>query len=69
MPIDNSPTSPYGLRRGSLHSTLRFKRRLVEAAGVEPEVDITTIGVCANLPNVYRMTDILYIRKYSFIKY
>ena len=32
---------------------------MVEAAGVEPEVDITTIGVYANLPNVYRMTDIL----------
>jgi hypothetical protein len=33
----------------------------MEAAGVEPEADITTIGVYANLPNVYRMTDILYI--------
>jgi hypothetical protein len=25
-------------------------RRLVEAAGVEPEVDVTTIGVYTNLP-------------------
>ena len=47
------------LRRGSLRFTLRSKRRLVEAAGVEPEVDITTIGVYDDLPNVYRMKDIL----------
>jgi hypothetical protein len=32
---------------------------MVEAAGVEPEADITTIGVCKDLPNVYRMKDIL----------
>jgi len=31
----------------------------VEATGVEPEADIATIGVCENLPNVYRMKDIL----------
>jgi hypothetical protein len=30
----------------------------MEAAGVEPEADITTTGIYANLPNVYRMTDI-----------
>ena len=28
---------------------------LVKAAGVESEADTTTTGVCANLPNVYRM--------------
>jgi hypothetical protein len=32
---------------------------VVEAAGVEPEVDTTTIGVYEDLPNVYRMKDIL----------
>ena len=32
---------------------------MVEAAGVELEVDITTIGVYEDLPNVYRMKDIL----------
>ena len=32
---------------------------MVEAAGVEPEADLTTIGVYEDLPNVYRMTDIL----------
>ena len=29
------------------------------AAGVEPEVDTTTIGVYEDLPNVYRTNDIL----------
>jgi hypothetical protein len=47
------------VRRGSLRFTLRSKPRLVEAAGVEYESDTTTIGVYANLPNVYRMTDFL----------
>jgi len=28
---------------------------MVEAAGVEPEVDITTIRVYDDLPNVYRI--------------
>ena len=32
---------------------------MVEAAGVEPEADIATVRVYADLPNVYRMTDIL----------
>jgi hypothetical protein len=32
---------------------------MVEAAGVEYAADTTTIGVYANLPNVYRMTGIL----------
>jgi hypothetical protein len=32
---------------------------MVEAAGVEPEVDITTTGVYDDLPNVYRMKGIL----------
>jgi hypothetical protein len=31
---------------------------VVEAAGVEPEVDTTTIEVYEDLPNVYRMKDI-----------
>ena len=57
---------PDPLRRGSLPFTLRFKRRLVEAAGVEPEVGIITIGVYANLPNVYRIIDVL-ILVISFI--
>jgi hypothetical protein len=40
----------------------------VEAAGVEPEAGTTTIGVYANLPNVYRMTDIfIYKRSSQFI--
>ena len=33
----------------------RRARRMVEAAGVEPEADIVIIGFYANLPNVYRM--------------
>jgi hypothetical protein len=32
---------------------------MVEAAGVESEVDITTIGVYEDSPNFYRMKDIL----------
>jgi hypothetical protein len=32
---------------------------VVEAAGVESGADITTIGVYKDLPNVYRMKDIL----------
>jgi hypothetical protein len=32
---------------------------MVEAAGVESEADLTTMGVYENLPNVYRMKDIL----------
>jgi hypothetical protein len=31
---------------------------VVEAAGVEPEADTTTIRVYGDLPNVYRMKDI-----------
>jgi hypothetical protein len=41
-------------------------RRLVEAAGVESEADAASIGVCANLPNVYRITDILIFGSNSF---
>ena len=32
---------------------------MVEAAGVEPEADPTTLGEYEDLPNVYRMTDII----------
>ena len=32
----NGPSSSFGLRRGSLRPPLRYERRLVEAAGVEP---------------------------------
>ena len=39
---------------------------MVEAAGVEPEADTTTIGVYANLPNVYRITKILIFGTHSF---
>jgi hypothetical protein len=38
----------------------------VEAAGVEPEVDTTTVGVYADLPNVYRMNDVLVLGTQSF---
>jgi hypothetical protein len=38
---------------------------MVEAAGVELEADITTIGVYEDLPNVYRMTDVFYIWNYN----
>jgi hypothetical protein len=41
---------------------------MVEAAGVESESDITTTGVYANLPDVYRMTDILIFGAHSFLK-
>jgi hypothetical protein len=41
---------------------------MVEAAGVEPEADTTTIGVYGDLPNVYRMTDILIFSTYHFFK-
>jgi hypothetical protein len=40
----------------------------MEAAGVEPEVDITTIGVYDNLLNVYRITDILILGIHSMIE-
>ena len=46
-------------RQSSLGASL--KRRLVGAAGVEPEVDTTTIGVYANLPN-NKYFDIQYSR-------
>jgi hypothetical protein len=36
-----------------------FRRSVVETAKVEADADTTTIGVCANLPDVYRMKDIL----------
>jgi hypothetical protein len=42
---------------------------MVEAAGVEPEADITTIGVYANLPNVCRITDILIFGSRSHLNY
>ena len=39
---------------------------LVKAAGVESEADAASIGVYANLPNVYRITDILIFGSHSF---
>jgi len=36
-----------------------MRNLMAKTARVEPEADITTIRVYANLPNVYRMTDIL----------
>jgi len=42
---------------------------MVEAEGVESEADTVTMGVYEDLPNVYRMTDILYIWTYGFLKY
>ncbi len=39
---------------------------MVEAAGVEPEADTTTIGVYTDLPNVYRMSDILVLGLATF---
>jgi hypothetical protein len=42
---------------------------MVEAAGVESEVDITTIGVYDDLPNVYRMKDILMLVTKSPFQY
>jgi hypothetical protein len=41
---------------------------MVEAAGVELEADVTTTGVYANLPNVYRITVILIFGAHSFLK-
>jgi hypothetical protein len=41
----------------------------MEAAGVEPQADLTTIGVYADLPNVYRMTDILIFGTHSLLNY
>jgi hypothetical protein len=38
---------------------------MVEAAGVEPAADITTIGVYGDLPNVYRIIDILMLNNQS----
>ena len=38
---------------------------MVEAAGVEYAADTTTIGVYANLPNVYRIIDILMLNNQS----
>jgi hypothetical protein len=40
---------------------ISLSRNLVEAAEVESEADTTTIRVYANLPNVYRITDILLV--------
>ena len=42
---------------------------MVEAAGVESEADITTIGVYNDLPNVYRMKDILMLVIKSSFQY
>lgn len=42
---------------------------MVEAAGVESETDLTTIGVYKDLPNVYRMTDILMLVIKSSFQY
>ena len=41
----------------------------MEAAGVEPDVDLTTIGVYKDLPNVYRMNDILVFGTQSFFEF
>jgi hypothetical protein len=42
---------------------------MVEAAGVESEADITSIGVYNDLPNVYRMKDILMLVIKSSFQY
>ncbi len=42
---------------------------VVEAAGVESEADLTTIGVYGDLPNVYRMKDILMLVIKSSFQY
>ena len=42
---------------------------VVEAAGVESEADLTTIGVYEDLPNVYRMKDILMLVIKSSFQY
>ena len=40
---------------------------MVEAAGVESEAALTTIGVCENLPNVCRIADNFYIQHSQLI--
>ena len=35
-----------------------FEQHMVGAAGVEPALVLTATGVCCNLPNVYRMSDV-----------
>ena len=42
---------------------------MVEAAGVESEADLTTTGVYEDLPNVYRMKDILMLATKSSFQY
>ena len=42
---------------------------MVEAAGVESEADLTTTGVYKDLPNVYRMNDILVFGTQSFFEF
>ena len=44
-------------------------RNMVEAAGVESEADLTTTGVYKDLPNVYRMKDILMLVIKSSFQY
>jgi len=41
----------------------------LRAAGVEPEAVTTTIGIYADLPNVYRITDILIFGTHSLLNY
>jgi hypothetical protein len=52
-----------------LKSICFSERRLVEAAGVESEADLTTIGVYKDLPNVYRIKDILMLVIKSSFQY
>ena len=47
----------------------RRARRTVGAAKVEPEADVLTIRVYANLPNVYRMAGNLISETHSFLNY
>ena len=42
---------------------------MVGAAEVEPDADDLTIGVYANLPNVYRMAGNLISETHSFLNY
>ena len=42
---------------------------MVEAAGIEPEADTTAIRVYDDLPNVYRMNDILMLVAKSPFQY
>jgi hypothetical protein len=42
---------------------------MVAAAEAELEADIATIGVYANLSNVYRMTDTLISSTHRFLDY